>query len=244
MKFAKTPRRYFNRGLKSARKTLATRSPRWLQHALGPLARQIDLMIIDHGVFRLFYANAHALSPEAHRSSQPAPHDIRRFARAGVRTIVNLRGKHPTGAYWLEEHCCREAGIELVDFELKSRAAPKPEAILAARDLFDSIAYPVLMHCKSGADRVGLMSVLYQIFRQGKSVEEAMLQLHWRYGHIRAADTGVLDHFFESYLAANRASPIGFLQWVETAYDPKAVEESFQAGSFANVVVNRILRRE
>ena len=37
---------------------------------------------------------------------------------------------------------------------------------------------------RSGADRAGIMSVLYMHFRQGKTIREAMDQLHLRYLHV------------------------------------------------------------
>src|SRR5690606_29636541 len=104
----------------------------------------------------------------------------------------------------------QDAGLKLVDFRVRSRAAPTREEVLAARDLFASVEYPMLMHCKSGADRVGLMSALYHHTRHGVPIPEARRQLSLRYGHIRQADTGVLDHFFEAYLDYAAKTPIAF----------------------------------
>ena len=53
-----------------------------------------------------------------------------------------------------------------------------------------------LIHCKSGADRAGLMSALYLIIAKEQSAREAMGQLNWKYGHVKAAKTGVIDAFF------------------------------------------------
>jgi protein tyrosine/serine phosphatase len=104
----------------------------------------------------------------------------------------------------------------------------------------------MILHCKSGADRAGLMSVLYMIFKEGRPVAEAKRQLSLKFGHIRQADTGVLDHFFDSYLAHSSNEPIGFLDWVEQHYDPKAVGRGFRekTSSWANLLVNRIIKRE
>ena len=119
----------------------------------------------------------------------------------GIRTIVNLRGEVGTSTYAFEQQACEDAGLKLVDFRIRSRAAPDRAELLAARDLFANVEYPMLMHCKSGADRVGLMSALYLHVRHGVPIEQAKRQLSLRYGHIRQADTGVLDYFFERYLA-------------------------------------------
>lgn len=75
-------------------------------------------------------------------------------------------------------------------------------------------------------------------------MEEAIKQLSWRYGHIRQADTGVLDAFFERYIADNKLRPMPFFEWVETVYDPDELKSSFKANGMADRIVNTILRRE
>ena len=101
----------------------------------------------------------------------------------------------------LEVEACRRLGLELVDFVIASRDVPTAAKVLGARDLFETVRYPALMHCKSGADRAGIMAVFYMHFRRGKPIREAMAQLSPRYLHVRAGLTGVLDHVFERYLA-------------------------------------------
>ena len=102
----------------------------------------------------------------------------------------------------------------------------------------------MLMHCKSGSDRAGLMSVLFQHVHEGVPMEQAIQQLSLRFGHIRQADTGVLDAFFERYLADTKKRPMAFFDWVETVYDPDELKQTFQANGFANRIVNSVLRRE
>jgi protein tyrosine phosphatase (PTP) superfamily phosphohydrolase (DUF442 family) len=244
-KIAKGPRRAWKRTTQAWRKAVLERTPPWAKRAFGPTATYLDMLFVDHGLFRLFYVNRHRIGDKAWRSAQPAPHQIRRFGKDGVRTIVNLRGSHPTSTYWLEQEACRRAGITLIDFQVRSRAAPTREEVLAARELFRRVEYPMLMHCKSGADRAGLMSVLYAHVVQGWSIERALREhLSLRYGHIRQADTGILDHFFEAYLQANAEEPIAFFDWVEHVYDPEAVHRTFHASSIANRIVDSVLRRE
>jgi len=226
------------------RRSLAERSPDWLRRYFGPMAIYGDMLFIDHGIFRLVYVNRHPLGQEAWRSAQPAPHHIRRLAEQGVRTIVNLRGERLCGSYWLEKEACRRHGISLIDFQVRSRAAPSPCEIRGARDLFDRIEYPMLMHCKSGADRAGLMSVLYRHFKEGLPLDEAKKELSLKFGHIRQADTGVLDYFFERYLADNAKQPIDFMEWLDTVYDPDELKRSFQSNRWANTLVGGVLRRE
>jgi protein tyrosine/serine phosphatase len=220
-------------------------SPPWLLRSADYLLDRFDLAILDHGVFRSIYANRHKVSDKAWRSAQPAPSDIALFARRGVRTIVNLRGDRDCGSYRLERAACLRYGIELVDFKgARARAAPDPAFFHKAKALFERIEYPIAMHCKSGADRAGLMSVLYLIFHEGRPVEEARRALSLRYGHIRQAETGILDAVFDSYLAHNKVAPIGFLDWVDNHYDPALLTRHFRARGWGKFVVNGILRRE
>lgn len=199
----------------------------------------------DHGFLRVRFRNLHRISNEMYRANQPSPEQIARYAKElGLKTILNLRGTSPKGYYLLEKEACERHGIALVDFQVFSRELPKPDAVLAAKRLFDSIAYPALMHCKSGADRAGIMSVLYMHFRQGLPIEQALEQLSSKYLHIRHGKTGVLDFFFEIYLAEGKPAGLSFEQWVERGYDPAALKARFLTGRKSKVDVDVLLRRE
>jgi len=219
-------------------------TPMWVRRTFGPAFWYFDMLFIDHGVLRLFYVNRHRLGDRAWRSAQPAPRHIRALRRKGLRTVINLRGERLCGSYWLEQAMCERKGIALINFQIRSRAAPTREEIKAARDLFERIEYPMLMHCKSGADRVGLMSALYRFFQEGVPVAEAKRELSLRYGHFRQADTGVLDRFFEKYLEDNARQPMPFLEWVDTVYDPVELKRSFRASGWARRLVDQVLKRE
>jgi len=203
-----------------------------------------SMIFADHGLFRVFFNTRSRISEEMWRSSQPLPYQIARAARAGIRTIVNLRGPSDNAFYRLEEEYAQRNGVTLVNFVVYSREAPLAATVLAAKELFETLEYPALMHCKSGADRAGLMSQLYLIFRKGMSVEGTRRQLSMAYGHVRQAKTGMLDYFFTTYLAANAKTPTPFLDWVTNTYDRDATTKSFRAQWWASMFIDRILRRE
>lgn len=236
--------RRVKRMTQGGRQYLMERAPPWLYLTVGRVVQYLDMLFIDHGIFRLLYLNKHRLGDRAWRSAQPAPHNIRALARQGLRTIVNLRGERLCGSYWLERAVCKRHGIALVNFQVRSRSAPTREELRAARDLFDRIEYPMLMHCKSGADRVGLMSVLYRFLKEGVPLAEAKCELSLRYGHFCQADTGILDRFFERYLEDNRRQPMPFFEWVDTVYDPHELRRSFRASGWARRLVDQVLKRE
>ncbi|MGE3303854.1 MAG: sulfur transferase domain-containing protein [Hyphomonadaceae bacterium] len=203
-----------------------------------------DLLWADHGFLRAAFQNFHWISPEMARANQPSPAHVRRYAAMGFRTIVNLRGENDSGHYLLEKEACAEAGVALVEFPVKSRDAPRKEQVLGAADLFERIAYPALMHCKSGADRAGLMGVLYLHFRRGVPISAAMEQLSFKYLHVRQGKTGIIDFFFEHYGEATRENGKSFRQWVEEDYDVAALKAQFMSQWWANILVDKILRRE
>lgn len=210
----------------------------------GRAAASFDAMWRDHSFLRVWWQNAHWISDEMVRTNQPWPFQIRRWGKRGIRTIINLRGGFDTSFHELEKRACEEAGIKLVNFTITSRDGPKTDQVRAAKELFDQIAYPALMHCKSGADRAGLMGVLYLHFRKGEPIDKAMRMLSLRYGHIRQGKTGILDYYFERYLAEGAPKGQSLIDWTEQHYDRVALKKEFQTNWWANVLVDKILRRE
>ncbi|HRX74978.1 MAG TPA: sulfur transferase domain-containing protein [Hyphomonas sp.] len=208
-----------------------------------------ELVWQDHGFLRAAYQNLHRISPDMYRSNQPSPEKVLKYARElGLRTILNLRGTSTKGYYLLEKEACEQAGIELVDFQVFSRDTPTREAIFAARDLFARIEYPALMHCKSGADRAGLMSVLYMLLKEKVSFAEAVDQLSFKYLHIKHGKTGMLDAFFQAYADFNAGTPEAewkpFLDWVAEDYDRLKVKEDFLRDFGKGIQFDKILQRE
>ncbi len=216
-----------------------------LSAAPGRARAERELILGDHGFLREGFQNLHQISDEMWRSNQPNPRQVADHARVrGIRTIVNLRGPSTRGYYLLEKEACEKAGINLVDFQVLSRDTPTPETIFAARNLFESLTYPALMHCKSGADRAGIMSVLYVRFRQGQSIETATRQLSKKYLHMKEGKTGLLDAFFAAYLTYAKENEMDFETWLETVYDRAAVKADFMASGKSRLGLDRILRRE
>lgn len=204
------------------------------------------MIFVDHGIFRVIYNNLHALPGGLYRSSQPSPGQIRKYQRQyGIKTIINLRGADDTRRYALEAEACRSLGITLIDFKgIMSRSAPYAEVIQDAQALFGRIEYPVLIHCKSGADRAGFAAALFRMFRLGEPVHQAMRELAWYYGHFKGSKTGILDFFFEQYCLANVTKPIDFMAWLTTVYDRDQLKEAFHTRGWADFLVDKVLHRE
>ena len=195
------------------------------------------------------FSNAHWISDELVRASQPWPFQVKAWRDRGVRTILSLRGpRHGRGEHTfslLESDACARYGLKLVSYPIYSRDVPTAEQVLGARALFDGLDYPVMMHCKSGADRAGLKAVLYLHFRKGKPIAEALDQLHLRFGHVRAGTTGVLDYYFEYYLREIAPKGLSLEDWArQPDYDPAQIRKAFKAQWWGTLLTDRVLRRE
>ena len=210
----------------------------------GRLATYLHYMWNDHAYLRLAFSNAHWLSDELVRANQPWPFQVKDWRDRGIRTIVNLR--HGVDSHHiLEQEACDKYGVKQVYFVVWSREAPSREQVLGAKRLYETIAYPALIHCKSGADRAGIMSVLYMHFRKGLPIREAMDQLSLKYLHVKQGKTGVLDYVFERYLREGEPAGMSFLEWVESpAYDPAGFKREFRAQWWGTLLTDKILRRE
>jgi protein tyrosine/serine phosphatase len=216
-----------------------------LTSPLGRTRTYLDYLWNDHAYLRLGFSNAHWISDELVRANQPWPHQLAAWKARGIRTIVNLRGGFDASFHALEKDACARLGLNLVDFTITSREVPSRARVLGAKQLFETLEYPALMHCKSGADRAGIMSVFYMHFRKGLPIREALAQLSLKYLHVRQGKTGVLDYTFERYLAEGEPAGMSFVQWVESPlYDPPAMKADFRAGMFGSVLTERLLRRE
>lgn len=203
-----------------------------------------DMLFNDEGLVRIVIPNMHKVSDRAWRSGQPNPWHLRRFARRGGKTVISLRNGRNFGALPLEIEACHRLGLAFHVAMFRSRRLPTVEQIRDFHDLLARIDYPVLFHCKAGADRTAFAAALYLVFQEGAPIARARKQLSIWYGHIAAADTGVLDAFFDAYEADTAREPMSLMEWVETRYDPEAISDAFEPKGLARWLVDKVLQRE
>ena len=211
----------------------------------GRFATYLDYLWKDHAYLRLRFSNAHWVSDELLRTNQPWPFQLAKWKAAGIRTIVNLRGGFDASFHALEKDACEKLGLTLVDFTITSREVPSRARVYGAKALFETLEYPALMHCKSGADRAGIMSVFYLHFRKGVPIRQALEQLSLKYLHVKAGKTGVLDYTFERYLTEGEPKGQSFLEWVDSpAYDEAAIKADFRSNMWGRVLTDGLVKRE
>ena len=214
------------------------------QYKFNRFLAWFDMIVKDHGFLRLCYNNFHKVDENLYRSNMPTPSRIKDYSKLGIRTIINLRGVRKDGGWLLENEACNLYNIKLIDFRARSRAAPEKEMIFKAEKLFKNIKYPALIHCKSGADRAGIMCALYTLIYRKKNPDIAKKQLSWKFLHVKWAKSGVLDAFVTEYAIDYNKNKIKFSEWVKEKYNPEKLENSFRSVWWVNRLLDDILKRE
>jgi protein tyrosine/serine phosphatase len=207
-------------------------------------AAWVNSLLVDHAVFRVVWDNfAEVVPGKWYRANHPTPGRIARLVEQyGVRTIVNLRGARQCGSDALSREAASRLGLDHIYMAFESRGAPHRDRILRFHEIWRDMKTPVLMHCKSGADRAGLASGLVLMF-EGGTAADALAQLSLRFGHFRRAASGILDAFFLRY-QADAEGRLPFLDWVRDEYDEEALRRDFRASGISSFLNDRVLRRE
>ena len=172
---------------------------------------------VDHHILRVWWHNFAQVAPGVYRANQP---DAKRFAQykaMGVNSVVNLRGESLTPFHALIVEGCAAADLTLYTVNgLSARRAPERAALLKIFEIFDQAERDLLIHCKSGADRTGLISTFYLIDQCGESVASARRHLSFKYLHIRWSQSGVLDMLLDDY--ARVEDEMTLREWVANTY--------------------------
>jgi hypothetical protein len=163
--------------------------------------------------------NFHAVTPgKCYRSAQLGPESLAAYLREyGINSVVSVRGAS-SHEDWVapEEKVCREQHCLFYAFDLHLGAWTAPKELSGLVTRLEEGPYPLLLHCRSGSDRTGLASVLYLMVVERKSLDEALKQLSWHFGHFNAGKAAVVDELFELY--RNTGQGMDIKAWLAEVY--------------------------
>ncbi len=149
--------------------------------------------------------NVHAVvAGQFYRSAQLDSAELVHVIRKeGIKSILNLRGPSPKASWYRHEiSVSKELGVTHYDFGISDRhfvPRPRIDSILA---IIRSAPKPMIVHCKAGADRAGLVSALYERVIHGERKKVADRQLSFRYGHFPwlGSKTVAMDRSYWAYV--------------------------------------------
>ncbi len=106
------------------------------------------------------------------RGGQPTEEGVRKLARMGVKTIINLR--HRTNGMQWEQHLCEELGMRWVNIPMYYFWRPSDRQVKEFLALVNDPANrPVFVHCRKGRNRAGIMTAMYRMARHRWSPQDA-----------------------------------------------------------------------
>lgn len=139
---------------------------------------------------------------EFYRSAQPSARQLQNYVTEhGIRTIINLRGEAISSRWYRDEIAtAKELGVRHIDFKMSSSDTVTSDVADRLLDIMKTAQKPILIHCKAGADRSGIVSAIYGRGIAGWTEESAERQLSIYFGHIGIpylSSTYALDESWE-----------------------------------------------
>lgn len=115
--------------------------------------------------------NLYQMSPTLYRSALPDSGAVPLLEKLKVGTVINFLPESDKS--WLST-----PGINQVQLPYRTNHVDDAQVLTALRAIQTAEAKgPVLMHCKHGSDRTGLMAAMYRVVVQGWSKEDALNEM-------------------------------------------------------------------
>jgi protein tyrosine phosphatase (PTP) superfamily phosphohydrolase (DUF442 family) len=176
----------------------------------------------------MFGKNFHTVIPgRVFRCAQLGEAGLEQTVKAcGIRTVINLRGNGAPLAWYVgESRVAHRFHLNLEDVSFSASRLPSVQEVRQLMRVLEGTEYPVLLHCRQGADRTGLAAGMVMLFMTETSLEQARKQLGWRFGHVAVDRAAHLDRFFDLYSEwlqkeQKEHTPELFRHWAEMEYCP------------------------
>ncbi len=146
----------------------------------------LAIILLFFGFFSwLTQVNFHVVDPgKLYRSAQLSPWVLKSFIKLyGIKTLINLRGVENKQWYRNEKATAEDLGVKYISIDMSARTIPDRDAELTLVDAFRNAPKPIMIHCRSGADRTGEASAIYEMVILKKTKNEALKMLGSRYLH-------------------------------------------------------------
>lgn len=134
-----------------------------------------------------------------------------------IKTVISLRGSPGrTMFYEPESETLAKLGVRYEFIGMSDDHFPHQDEVKKLIEIFQNAPGPILIHCRVGADRTGMVAALYEKVIQNKTVDEALEQVSFKYWHVRAFHPAMSDFIRHTK----------DLNWVKNEYNVCAAEYS------------------
>ncbi len=158
------------------------------------------------------------------RAAQPTSQLSTLIQDYHLASILNLRGGSSKDRWYTAEVRTAEAnGVAFFDFPMNATSRPSRRELLTLIEFFDHCEYPLLIHCKAGADRTGLASAVYRMIRLNEPPREAIRAFTIYHGHVPLFGTAHLHEPLDEYAQwldsrGLEHTPERFREWVKKEF--------------------------
>lgn len=114
--------------------------------------------------------NLWKLNDTIYRSAQPEITNVQYLEKMGIHGFLDLRSHHS------DKSIVTGTSISEYEVEMKADSFTDKEIIDALR-VIKSSSKPLLIHCKQGSDRTGVVIAMYRIIFQGWTKDKALTEL-------------------------------------------------------------------
>ncbi len=174
--------------------------------------------------------NFHEVDPgKFYRSAQLSPTELDEVVKKyGIKTVISLRGA-PENSYWVpkQKEILAKDGVKFFWFGWTTDFFPDNDDLKGYLMTLKTAEYPILVHCRTGADRTGEAVAMYAIDFMHQSKEEAIdKHMNFNYWHVPMFHPAKTE-FIKRYKGINETLATYELctpenkNWVEPGHCPK-----------------------
>lgn len=155
----------------------------------------VHFYFFDHGWIRAIYDNYSVVDEKLHRSSHPSYSTLKKAASLGITQVISLRHPGKISYQLLEEIWTDRLGLKFISYSMSASDISDPSIYLNILDQINNNRGKTLIHCKSGADRSGLVSALYLLNQSVPQIQKSLQMLNWKFGHFGLGEKAINRKF-------------------------------------------------